>query len=129
MAAKKSGVTGENLLQFLETRLDNVVYRMGFAPSRKSSRQIIRHGHIRVNGRKVNIPSFLVRPEDEIEIKEKSRQLPIIQEAIEATTEVSSIEWFEVEKDNFKGKILSIPSREQIPLDIDERLIVEYYSK
>ena len=129
MAAKKSGVTGENLLQFLETRLDNVVYRMGFAPSRKSSRQIVRHGHIRVNGRKVNIPSFLVRPEDEVEIKEKSRQLLIIQEAIETTTEVSSIEWLEVEKDNFKGKILSIPTREQIPLDVDERLIVEYYSK
>jgi small subunit ribosomal protein S4 len=102
---------------------------MGFAPSRKSSRQIVRHGHIRVNGRKVNIPSFLVRPEDEIEIKKKSRQLPIIQEAIEATTEVGSIEWLEVEKDNFKGKILSIPTREQIPLDVDERLIVEYYSK
>ncbi len=129
MAAKKSGVTGENLLQFLETRLDNVVFRMGFAPSRKSARQIIRHGHIIVNGRKVNIPSFLVKGEDVIEIKEKSRQMPLIQEAIESSTEVEVYEWFQVEKDNFKGKILSIPTREQIQLDVDERLIVEYYSK
>lgn len=129
MAAKKSGITGENLLQFLETRLDNVIFRMGFAPSRKSARQLIRHGHITVNKKKVNIPSFLVRPKDKIEIKKGSRQMMLIQEAIEASTEVSSYEWFEVEKDKFKGKILSIPTREQIQLDVDERLIVEYYSK
>ena len=129
MAAKKSGITGENLLQFLETRLDNVIFRMGFAPSRKSARQLILHGHITVNKKKVNIPSFLVRPKDKIEIKKGSRQMMLIQEAIEASTEVSSYEWFEVEKDKFKGKILSIPTREQIQLDVDERLIVEYYSK
>ncbi len=129
MAAKKSGVTGVNLLQFLETRLDNVVYKMGFAPSRKSARQLVRHGHIKVNGKKVDIPSFLVKPEDEIEIKENKRQMVLIQEAIEASTEVDSTEWFEVDKDKFIGKILSIPTREQIQLDVDERLIVEYYSK
>jgi small subunit ribosomal protein S4 len=129
MAAKKSGVTGENLLQFLECRLDNVIYRMGFAPSRKSARQIIRHGHIIVNNRKVNIPSFLVSPEDQITIKEKSRTMPLIQEAIESSTDVSSLEWFEVAKEAFNGKILTYPSREQIPMEIDERLIVEYYSK
>ena len=129
MAARKSGITGENLLQFLECRLDNIIYRMGFAPSRKSARQIVRHGHILVNGRKVNIPSFLVRSEDEISIKEKSRGLMLIQEAMEASTEVSNYEWFEVNKDQFMGKILSIPTRIQIPLDVDERLIVEYYSK
>ncbi|MCK4313054.1 MAG: 30S ribosomal protein S4 [Candidatus Cloacimonetes bacterium] len=129
MAARKSGITGENLLQFLECRLDNIIYRMGFAPSRKSARQIVRHGHILVNGRKVNIPSFLVRSEDEISIKEKSRGMTLIQEAMEASTEVSNYEWFEVDKDQFKGKILSIPTRIQIPLDVDERLIVEYYSK
>ena len=129
MAAKKSGITGENLLQFLECRLDNIIYRMGFAPSRKSARQIVRHGHILVNGRKVNIPSFLVRSEDEISIKEKSRGLMLIQEAMEASTEASNYEWFEVNKDQFMGKILSIPTRIQIPLDVDERLIVEYYSK
>ena len=129
MAAKKSGVTGENLLQILETRLDNIVYRMGFAPSRKSARQIIRHGHVLVNNRKVDIPSFNVRADDEILIKEKSRQMLLIQEAMEASTEVDSIDWFKVDKDKFKGQIISIPTREQIQLDTDERLIVEYYSK
>ncbi len=129
MAAKKSGVTGENLLQFLETRLDNIVFRMGFAPSRKSARQIINHGHIIVNDRKVNIPSFLVKPGDEVIIKEKSRNMPLIQEAIEASTDVATYEWFDVNKDKFIGKIVSIPTREQIALDVDERLIVEYYSK
>jgi len=129
MAAKKSGITGENLLQLLETRLDNVVYKMGFAPSRKSARQIIRHGHVIVDGRKVNIPSFQVKPDNEIVIKEGSRMMNLIQESIEASTEVEAIEWFQVEKDNFTGKILSIPTREQIQLDVDERLIVEYYSK
>ena len=129
MAAKKTGVTGENLLQFLETRLDNIVFRMGFAPSRKSARQIISHGHICVNDRKVNIPSFLVKPGDEVVIKEKSRNMPLIQEAIEASTDVANFEWFEVTKDKFIGKIISIPTREQIALDVDERLIVEYYSK
>ncbi|OQX71175.1 MAG: hypothetical protein B6D62_02610 [Candidatus Cloacimonas sp. 4484_275] len=107
MAARKSGVTGENL----------------------SARQIILHGHVRVNGRKVNIPSFLVKPNDEISIKEKSRNMNLIQEALESATESSQFEWFSVDKDKFTGKLLGIPSRDQIPLDIDERLIVEYYSK
>ncbi|MBT3169248.1 MAG: 30S ribosomal protein S4 [Candidatus Cloacimonetes bacterium] len=129
MAAKKTGVTGENLLKFLEMRLDNVVYRMGFAPSRKSARQIIRHGHIIVNGRKVDIPSFLLKANDEIKIKENRSQMPLIQEAMEASTEVDSIDWFKVDKPKFTGTVLNIPSREQIQLDVDERLIVEYYSK
>ena len=129
MAAKKTGITGENLLQILEIRLDNVVYRMGFAPSRNAARQIIRHGHIIVNDRKVNIPSFSVKADDEIIIKQGSRQMNLIQESMEAATEVDSHEWFKVEKDNFSGKILTLPKRDQIPLDVDERLIVEYYSK
>ena len=129
MAAQKSGATGENLLQILERRLDNVVYRMGFAPSRNSARQLIRHGHILVNGRKVNIPSFLVKVSDEIEIKEKSRNIPLIQNSLESSSDVSQFTWFEIEKDNFKGKIIDIPTREQIPMEIDERLIVEFYSK
>ena len=129
LAAKKTGITGENLLQLLERRLDNVVYRMGFAPSRKAARQIIRHGHIIVNERKVNIPSFSVNIDDEIIIKEGSRQMNLIQESMEAATEVDSYEWFQVEKDNFSGKITNLPKRDQIPLDVDERLIVEYYSK
>lgn len=129
MAAQKSGVTGENLLQILERRLDNVVYRMGFAPSRNSARQLIRHGHIIVNERKVNIPSFLVSNNDEILIKEKSRLMPLVQESMETAKDLSNFDWFEVDKENFKGKVLSIPSREQIPMEIDERLIVEFYSK
>jgi len=129
MAAKKSGITGTNLLQILECRLDNIVFRMGFAPSRNAARQIIRHGHVQVNGRKVNIPSFLVKPEDEIAIKETSRTMPLIQEAMEASTEVDAYAWFQVNKDNFSGKVLSVPTREQIQLDVDERLIIEYYSK
>jgi small subunit ribosomal protein S4 len=129
MAAKKTGITGENLLQILETRLDNVVYRMGFAPSRNSARQLIRHGHIIVNERKVNIPSFAVNVDDEIIIKEGSRQMNLVQEAMEAATELESYEWFKVDKDQFSGKILALPKRDQIPLVIDERLIVEYYSK
>ncbi|MBC8384373.1 MAG: 30S ribosomal protein S4 [Candidatus Cloacimonetes bacterium] len=129
MAAKKTGVTGENLLQYLECRLDNVVFRMGFAPSRKSARQIVRHGHVVVNERKVNIPSFLVKPNDRISIKQSSRNMPLIQEAIETSTEAGSREWFEVKQDDFTGSILSYPTKEQIQLDVDERLIVEYYSK
>ena len=129
MAALRSGVTGENLLQLLETRLDNVVYKMGFAPSRKSSRQLIRHGHVLVDGRKVNIPSFLLKPENEILIKESSRMMNLIQESLEASTDVSVNDWFQVDKNNLSGKILSIPRRDQIQLDVDERLIIEYYSK
>lgn len=129
MAAKQSGITGLNLLVILESRLDNVVFRMGFAPSRKSARQIVRHGHILVNDRKVNIPSYLLKPGDQISIKEASRQVNLIQEAIEATTDVAKYDWMEIDKDNFLGKIISVPTREQIALDVDERLIVEYYSK
>jgi|SRR5690554_4313106 small subunit ribosomal protein S4 len=129
IADKKAGVTGENLLQLLETRLDNLVYRMGFAPSRNAARQLICHGHFTVNKRRVDIPSFIVKPEQEIEIAEGSRQINIIQEAIEAASDIDKFEWFEVDKDNFKGRLLSIPKRDQIPVEIDERLIVEYYSK
>ncbi len=129
MAAQKTGATGENLLQILERRLDNVVYRMGFAPSRNAARQLIRHGHITVNDRKVNIPSFLVKVSDEISVKEKSRNMPLIQASIEAASDVNNFVWFEVDRDNFKGKIVNMPARDQIPMDIDERLIVEFYSK
>jgi len=129
MASIKEGITGENLLQILEERLDNVLYRMGFAPSRKSARQIIRHGHVLVNDRKTNIPSFLVKPNQVISIKEKSRTMNIIQEAMEASTDVSKYEWLEIDKNNFKGTFLAVPSRAQIPVDVDERLIVEFYSK
>jgi len=129
LAEKRSGVTGEILFQLLERRLDNVVYRMGFMPSRASARQFINHGHILVDGRKVDIPSFLVKPGQAISIKEKSRGINLMQEALEASPDVSRYEWIEIDKANFKGRFLAIPTLQQIPIDIDERLIVEYYSK
>ena len=129
IAERKSGITGENLLQLLEMRLDNLVYRMGFAPSRDAARQMINHGHFTVNNRKVDIPSFIVKPQQEIAVAERSRSMKAIQEAMEASTDVEKYEWFEVDKDNFKGKLISVPLRDQIPVEIDERLIVEYYSK
>lgn len=129
IAEKQAGVTGENLLQLLERRLDNVVYRMGFAPSRSSARQIIRHGHILVNGKKVDIPSYLLKPNQEISIKEKSRSLSLISDALEASSDVSKYEWLETNKDNYTGRFVSIPTRDVIPVDIDDRLIVEFYSK
>ncbi len=129
LADKKQGVTGEILLQLLESRLDNVVYRLGFANSRAQARQIINHGHVIVNGKKVDIPSFIVKPEQEISITDKSRRIAPIQEALEAAGDTTPYEWLEVDRENFRGKFLAIPSLEQIPQDIDERLIVEYYSK
>lgn len=129
MAEKRSGITGEILLQILEQRLDNIVYRLGFAPSRSSARQLINHGHIKVDNRKVDIPSYLVKANQVISIAEASRSLQLIKEATEAATDVEKYEWLEVNHDNFSGKLISIPMKEQIPVDIDERLIVEYYSK
>lgn len=129
LAEKQAGVTGENLLQLLERRLDNVVYRMGFAPSRNAARQIIRHGHVLVNNKKVNIPSFLLKPNQEVLIKEKSRSFSLISDSLEATTDVAKYEWLEVNKEQYQGKFLNIPARDLIPVDIDDRLIVEFYSK
>ena len=128
-ADKKVGVTGENLMEILERRLDNVVYRMGFAVSRSSARQLICHGHIVVNDRKVDIPSFLVKPNTKIEIKETSRSNLQIQESIESVTDVNRYGWITVDKAHFKGEFLYVPKREEIGLDINDNLIVEYYSK
>jgi len=123
------GVTGENLLRLLETRLDNVIFRMGFAPSRNAARHLINHGHILVDGKKVDIPSYVVSEEQTIEINKKSRQIPIIQEAMEAHKSLDQFGWLEVQSDNFKGVVKSLPGEEQLPQDIDVRLIVEFYSK
>jgi len=128
-ADKKVGITGANLMEILERRLDNVVYRMGFAVSRASARQIVRHGHIKVNDRKVNIPSFLVKPNSKIEIKETSRSNIQIQEAIESVSDINRFGWISVDKAQFKGEYLYVPKREEIGLDINDNLIVEYYSK
>lgn len=129
-AAHMKGITGENLLNMLERRLDNVVYRMGFGSSRAQARQIVRHGHIQVNGRKVNIPSFVVRPNDVIEVREKSRQNPTILGARDATAHTPSPNWLEVDRDALKARVLQQPKREDlVQIQLNEQLIVELYSK
>jgi len=129
-ASKQKGITGDNLLNMLERRLDNVVYRMGFGTSRAQARQIVRHGHLRVNGRKVNIPSFEVRPNDVVEIREKSKNNPTILAARDATAHAPAPNWIEVDRDALRGRILSQPKREDlVQIQLNEQLIVELYSK
>ena len=128
-AANKTGVTGELLLQQLETRLDNIAYRMGLATSRRQARQVVRHGHVSVNGRKVNIPSFQVKVGDEIAIREKSKQLVMLENAKQFAGGLQSVTWIEINRDNFTGKIVALPKREDIQLPVNEQLIVELYSK
>ncbi len=128
-AAEAKGVTGEVLLQMLERRLDNVVYRLGLAANRSQARQIVRHGHITVNGRKVDIPSFLVKPGQEVQVREKSRKLAVILTSLEARKGQSAPEWLQLDADRMIGKVLSVPTRESIPVPIQEQLIVELYSK
>ena len=128
-AARSKGVTGEILLQQLERRLDNIVYRLGFAVARRQARQLVRHGHIAVNARKVNIPSFQVSVGDEITVRENSRKLVILEGAKEFASHQAPPNWLEVDRDGYKGKVLSLPKREDINLPINEQLIVELYSK
>ena len=126
-ADRKSGITGENLLIMLETRLDNVVFRLGFASSRKEARQLVNHGQFTVNGKKVNIPSYTVKPGDVIKVKEKSTNSPKFKEVKEMTITVP--EWVSVDVEKLEGKVLSVPTREQIDTPVAEHLIVELYSK
>ncbi|MBB6216845.1 small subunit ribosomal protein S4 [Anaerosolibacter carboniphilus] len=126
-AEKMPGITGENLLRLLETRLDNAVYRMGFASSRKEARQLVRHGHFTVNGRKVDIPSFLVSVGDVIKVKEKSMSSVKFKEKAEAAANVPN--WVQVNFENLEGKVVSLPTREDIDIPIAEHLIVELYSR
>jgi small subunit ribosomal protein S4 len=128
-AARSKGVTGELLLQQLERRLDNVVYRLGFGMSRRQARQLVRHGHVQVNGRKVNIPSYQVSVGEEIAIRESSRKLPILEPAKEFASHQTAPGWLEIDRDNYKGRVLSLPKREEIQLPVNEQLIVELYSK
>jgi small subunit ribosomal protein S4 len=128
-AATSKGVTGETLLQLLETRLDNVVYRLGFAPNRASARQLVRHGHVRVNGKHVDIPSFLVKAGDEVAMREKSRKLVVVLSALEARKGQSVPEWLDLSVEKMSGRILNVPSRASIPVPVNEQLIVELYSK
>jgi small subunit ribosomal protein S4 len=128
-ADRKKGVTGTNLLIFLEKRLDNIVYRLGFASSRTHGRHFVLHNHFLVNGRKVNIPSFQVDVGDVIEVKEKSRNIKAVTDAIETAVRREIPKWLEVDKENFKGVVKAIPAREDISMPIQEQLIVELYSK
>jgi len=128
-AARRRGVTGENLLQLLELRLDNVVYSLGFAISRNQARQLVRHGHILVNNHRVNIPSFRVRPEMEISVREKSRKNAQIRESMEFAQGRGIPSWLELDMDKFAGKVTELPTREEIRIPIQEQLIVELYSR
>jgi len=128
-AAAGKGKTGENLLQTLELRLDNVVFRLGFADTRNEARQLVRHGHFRVNGRKVNIPSFRVRVGDQVALRERSRKVVRINEALEAVDRRGTPQWLELDKGGFAGTVKTQPSREDVTMPIQEQLIVELYSK
>lgn len=126
-ASRRSGITGEELLRMLETRLDNVVYRLGFAASRAQARQLIRHGHFHVNGRRVNIPSYQVRPNDVVSMRPASSAEAVVRDATDLTASVSP--WLQADHDNLTGKVLKLPERDEIDAPVAEQLIVELYSK
>jgi small subunit ribosomal protein S4 len=128
-ASEAKGVTGDVLLQMLERRIDNVIFRLGFASSRSAARQLVRHGHVRVNGRTVDIPSALVKAGDQISLREKSRKLTVVQSALEARKGQAVPEWLELDSSAPGGRVLNIPTRQSIPVPINEQLIVELYSK
>jgi small subunit ribosomal protein S4 len=128
-AARTRGVTGEMLLQQLERRLDNVVFRLGFAQSRRQARQLVRHGHVSVNGRKVNIPSYQVSVGEEVSIRENSKKLTVLEMAKEYASHGTMPNWLEVNRDAYTAKVLALPKREDIQLPVNEQLIVELYSK
>jgi small subunit ribosomal protein S4 len=128
-ASRSKGVTGTQLLMFLESRLDNAVYRFGFAASRNEARQLVRHGHFLVNGRKVNIPSYQTKPGDVIELREKSRAVAKLTANLEAASRRGLPHWFEYDPKAFKGTIKALPAREDLTMPIQEQLIVELYSK
>jgi small subunit ribosomal protein S4 len=128
-ASAAKGKTGENLLQQLELRLDNVAFRMGFADTRAEARQLVRHGHFTVNGKRVNIPSFAVKPGSVVEVTEKSRKMIRILEAVETVDRRGIPQWIEVDKKAFRGTVKTVPNREDLTMPIQEQLIVELYSK
>ncbi len=129
MAVKKAGITGENLLIILESRLDNIVYRLGWATSRPEARQLVRHGHFEVNGKKVNIPSYLVKANDVITIKDKSRSSEKIKDILDTTDSRVIPAWLSLDKNALSASVIRMPAREDIDLPIEEHLIVELYSK
>lgn len=129
MAIKRKGITGENLLSILESRLDNVVYRIGMAMSRPESRQLVNHAHFTVNGKKVNIPSYLVKPGDVIELRGKSKSMDKLKNVIEANASRPAPKWLEKDNTNMAAKVIALPARDDIDLPVEEHLIVELYSK
>ena len=128
-ADRQKGVTGTNFLTLLERRIDNAVYRFGFASSRAQARQLVRHSHFQVNGKKVNIPSFLLRPGDTVTVVESSRQLQMINEAMEAMPRRGLPPWLELDKAKYEGMFKTLPTREEMNLPVQEQLVVEFYSK
>jgi small subunit ribosomal protein S4 len=128
-ADRQKGITGTNLLVALERRLDNVVYRLGFANSRTQARQLVQHSHFLVNGRKVNIPSFQVKVGDAVEVRERSRKIQLIQDSLDAVVRRGVPQWLDLEKDNLKGVVKSLPVREDLTMPMQEQLVVELYSK
>jgi small subunit ribosomal protein S4 len=128
-ADRQKGITGTNLLVLLERRLDNIVYRLGFVNSRNHGRQFVKHNHILINGKKVNIPSYQVKVGDVVEVKEKSRSIQFVKDALDAVVRRGVPSWLEIDKDSFKGTIKALPVREDITMPIQEQLIVELYSK
>jgi len=128
-AEKQKGITGTNLLMLLECRLENIAYRMGFSSSRRQARQLVRQNHFLVNGKKVNIPSFQVKPGDVIEVKESSRKVKIILDAMETVVRRGIPSWIDIEKEKFRGTLTAIPNREDLTMPIQEQLIIELYSK
>jgi len=128
-ADRRKGVTGEILLQILESRLDNVVYRLGLARSRNEARQLVRHGHFEVNGKKVDIPSYLTRPGDEVKVREISKDKEIFKEIAEVGEKQGIVDWMEVDHDTLSGKVVRKPEREEIDVPVSEQLIVELYSR
>jgi len=128
-ADRRKGVTGENLLQLLESRLDNVVYRLGFGRSRMEARQLVNHGHFAVNGRKVDIPSYLTRSGDVIAVREGSRKKPLFKQIAEARRDQGTVDWLEVDFEKMEGRVIRVPQRDEIEVPLSEHLIVELYSR
>ncbi len=128
-ASKTTGITGAMLLQYLEIRLDNVVYRLGFAASRKQARQLVLHGHIRVNGKKATVPSFLLKPGDTVSVVESSRTSPFFEQVAKELSHHEMVQWLTLDIPNLSGRIVSLPTRQQIETPLKEQLIVEYYSR
>lgn len=129
MASRKKGITGENLLQLLESRLDNVVYRLGFGTTRAEARQLVTHGHFEINGHRLNIPSYSVKVGDTVDVSDKAKKSVRFKEILDVTGSKVVPKWLEVDQENLKGKVVALPARDDIDLNVQEHLIVELYSK